>query len=69
MTAARLPVGASVPGPRLSCPVCSAAPHTLTALADQRMPRSRFEVVVADDGSTDDTRETVEAFTERLSLR
>ncbi|WP_328348271.1 glycosyltransferase [Micromonospora sp. NBC_00421] len=43
--------------------------RTLAALADQRMPTARFEVVVADDGSTDDTRQTVEAFTERLTLR
>ncbi|MEU8053336.1 MULTISPECIES: glycosyltransferase [Micromonospora] len=42
---------------------------TLTALADQRMPAERYEVVVADDGSTDDTRQTVDAFADRLRLR
>ncbi|MFI1197408.1 glycosyltransferase [Micromonospora sp. NPDC020750] len=42
---------------------------TLTALADQRIPTDAFEVIVADDGSTDDTRRTVEDFTGRLRLR
>jgi glycosyltransferase involved in cell wall biosynthesis len=35
--------------------------ETLEALAAQRWPRDRFEVVVADNGSTDDTRAVVEA--------
>jgi GT2 family glycosyltransferase len=42
---------------------------TLTALAGQRVPAGTFEVVVADDGSTDDTRRTVDSFRDRLHLR
>ncbi|EEP75159.1 glucosyltransferase [Micromonospora sp. ATCC 39149] len=42
---------------------------TLAALAGQRMPTERYEVVVADDGSTDDTPQIVDAFTDRLCLR
>ncbi|WP_320065459.1 glycosyltransferase [Micromonospora sp. RTGN7] len=42
---------------------------TLTALADQRISADAFEVIVADDGSTDETRQTVEAFRDRLRLR
>jgi len=36
--------------------------ETLDALAKQRWPRDRFEIVVADNGSTDDTRIVVESF-------
>jgi glycosyltransferase involved in cell wall biosynthesis len=36
--------------------------ETLDALAKQRWPRDRFEIVVADNGSTDDTRILVESF-------
>lgn len=42
---------------------------TLTALADQRFPADEFEVIVSDDGSTDDTRQTVQDFRDRLRLR
>ncbi|GAA1766990.1 glycosyltransferase family 2 protein [Luedemannella helvata] len=43
--------------------------HTLRALAGQRLPRDRFEVVIADDGSTDDTAAVVAAFEPDLTLR
>jgi len=41
--------------------------QTLDALATQRWPRDRFEIVVADNGSTDDTRSVVEAFAARTA--
>lgn len=36
--------------------------RALQALCEQDMPATRFEIVVADDGSSDGTREAVEAF-------
>src|SRR3954464_6564488 len=35
--------------------------QTLEALAGQRWPRGRFEIIVADNRSTDDTRQVVES--------
>lgn len=43
--------------------------RTLEALAAQRFPVSEFEVIVADDGSCDDTRDVVRSFENRLRLR
>ena len=36
--------------------------HTLTALSLQTMDKSRYEVIVVDDGSTDNTQQCVEQF-------
>jgi len=43
--------------------------YTLNSLVLQSMPKSNFEVVVADDGSTDNTLEVVEKYRERLNLK
>ncbi|MEJ3747472.1 glycosyltransferase [Actinomycetes bacterium KLBMP 9797] len=42
--------------------------RTLTELTRQSMPADEFEVVVADDGSTDDTKAVVDEFTDRLRV-
>ncbi|MFD0201037.1 MULTISPECIES: glycosyltransferase [Saccharothrix] len=42
---------------------------TLEHLTRQHLPVEEFEVVVADDGSSDDTRAVVESFAERLRLK
>lgn len=42
---------------------------TLDSLAGQTLDRSRYEVIVIDDGSQDETRQCVESFSERLHIK
>jgi glycosyltransferase involved in cell wall biosynthesis len=48
---------------------CGMLRQTLESLAGQRFPSDEFEVIVADDGSSDDTAKMVRSFSGRLRLR
>jgi glycosyltransferase involved in cell wall biosynthesis len=61
------------PIPRLAAVVCThnratLLGRTLESLAAQTLDRTAYEVIVIDDGSTDDSREVAEAFAPRLPL-
>ncbi|WFE28715.1 glycosyltransferase [Solwaraspora sp. WMMD791] len=43
--------------------------HTLESLTRQQLPADQFEVIVVDDGSTDDTADAATHFHDRLDLR
>jgi GT2 family glycosyltransferase len=42
---------------------------TLASLCEQTLPADRFEVIVTDDGSGDETRSVVDSFADRLRLK
>jgi glycosyltransferase involved in cell wall biosynthesis len=48
---------------------CELLDYTLNSLSLQNLPKSEFEVVVADDGSTDNTLEIIEKYQSKLSLK
>lgn len=42
--------------------------YTLSSLKDQDFPSREYEVIVIDDGSSDDTREVVESYKDKLNI-
>jgi len=43
--------------------------HTLHSLANQTLDKSEYEVIIGDDGSSDDTFEMVKTYEERINIR
>jgi glycosyltransferase involved in cell wall biosynthesis len=43
--------------------------HALVALAQQTLPRDDFEIIIVDDGSTDDTCERLQSYVDRGEVR
>jgi glycosyltransferase involved in cell wall biosynthesis len=63
-----------IPRPNVSMVIptyqrCASVHRLLTSLARQTLPAAGFEVIVAIDGSADDTREMVDAFSASYALR
>lgn len=62
------------PRPRVSVIIptynkCAVLGETLRTLARQRMDPGDYEVIVADDGSADATREVAESFSDRMTVK
>jgi glycosyltransferase involved in cell wall biosynthesis len=65
-------MAATVPGCSVVVPTYNRAEllrRTLDSLAGQQLPRTSFEVLVVDDGSSDHTAELVGSYHDRLELR
>ena len=48
---------------------CQLLEYTLDSLANQSIDKSDFEVVIVDDGSSDDSFKMVKTFEDRINLR
>ena len=48
---------------------CQYLEYTLNSLASQDLPHSDFEVIIVDDGSTDDTFQTAKNFENKINIK
>ncbi|MEM9719526.1 MAG: glycosyltransferase [Bacteroidota bacterium] len=48
---------------------CQILAHSLKSLLNQSLEKSRFELIVVDDGSSDETFELVKSFEDRIDLK